>query len=821
MKRCCRTLPKNIDIMNNNMKYSGLILTLSVLACLQSCDYDDAAVIGKVELGAPENEYIINASDTTFNVAVYSNAKYHLEVLDGADSWLHITGEPTADDDSLTLYCEPNVEFRRKGVIALTSDVDSRRDTIIIKQRGWKVAKLSMENTSIVADGGSGVVKTPVTTNIPFDYMNVNTEYSNEGDNWIEKVNIAASSDNKAEMEFTLGANPDAVAPRTASVNFSFIDGWGDKVSLQVNLLQKSAGNTLGQVMSFDSFIDKYATGKTVQDYVILEGVVVSNKAGRNAGANEQKTTSAVDYTVSERTVYLEAEDGSRGVSILTATAEDNIFEQYDKVQILMHGTVANLKEEPLRCDITGVTKTMVTSRVSGNKSSVPVKELYIRDLTDNDVYTYVTLKDVEFPVRKGSLVPVNDGYTCATNSNRFTQFPRLVRDINGDDIYLTTNTVCRYRSDGTRLPYGSGKLSGVLVHDAFPRMTWRDGADPAEINDDPQLGNIGRYQLRHQTKDDVWGQMKDNFEEGFSKLLTEYRYWVPNASDSTMLPSYGKNGWMNHTYSRRYTHTEAKEYINKTMLQHMYGAQTFCYLGPVGNGTNPLFPAVDKAKTNKNGCGIMMDLAEDRDQMPSVQSLKDIVSYNGNGTVEWAGPNSKATPAVNVNGTGNNSGKAWVPGDAYTGYSNQYWWDYETDRPYAWLFKFSTAGISTGVLSMQLSMMNQDQSYYAPRFWKAEWSYTDDMSEKADGKWHLISEFSIPDVSTWSNTLFSSSVGFKQMNFVLPLEILGKDNVYIRICPANDLCSDGSDYANAHLKDKESGLCTNAIEYFAIRYNK
>lgn len=121
----------------------------------------------------------------------------------------------------------------------------------------------------------------------------------------------------------------------------------------------------------------------------------------------------------------------------------------------------------------------------------------------------------------------------------------------------------------------------------------------------------------------------------------------------------------------------------------------------------------------------------------------------------------------------------------------------------------------------MQLSMMNQDQSYYAPRFWKAEWSYTDDMSEKADGKWHLISEFSIPDVSTWSNTLFSSSVGFKQMNFALPLEILGKDNVYIRICPANDLCSDGSDYANAHLKDKESGLCTNAIEYFAIRYNK
>ena len=152
--------------MNNNIKYSSLILTLSAVACLQSCNYDDAADIAKVELGTPKNEFIVNASDTTFNVPIYSNAKYHFEVLDGADSWLHITGEPSEEDNNLTLYCEPNVEFRRKGAIALISDVDSRKDTLIIKQRGWKIAKLSMENTSIVADGAAGTVKVPVLTNI-------------------------------------------------------------------------------------------------------------------------------------------------------------------------------------------------------------------------------------------------------------------------------------------------------------------------------------------------------------------------------------------------------------------------------------------------------------------------------------------------------------------------------------------------------------------------------------------------------------------------------------------------------------------------------
>lgn len=805
--------------MKNIIRYSGVLLALACVPAFQSCDYDDAAKIDKVELGSPKGEYIINASDTTFTIPIYSNGKYHIEVLDGAENWLHITGEPSETDATLTLACDPNAEFKRKGRLALISDVDSRKDTLVIKQRGWLTAKLSMENTSIVADGAAGVVKSTVSTNIPFSYMNVDTEYASEGAEWIEGVNIAESEDETGELELTLSGNPDAVAPRAASIRFSYTDGWGDQVSLLVNLLQKSANNTLGEVLPLDKFIDKYATGKVINDYVLIEGYVVSNTAGGNAGANEQKTTSAIDYTISKRTVYLESTDGSRGVSILTSTADDNIFEQYDKVQILMHGTVANLKEEPLRCDITGVNKTMVTSRMSGTKSDIPEKVKSISGLTDNDVYTYVTLKDVEIPVRKGALAPVNEGYTCATNANRFSAYPRLVRDVDGNHIYLVTNTVCAYRNDGTRLPYGSGNMSGVIVHEAFPRMDWRDGADPAEIDDDPTLANIGRYQIRHQNKSDVWEQMKDNFEDGFSALLTEYRYWVPNAADSTMLPSYGKNGWMDHTYSHKYTHTESKEFLNKTYLQHMNGGQTFCYLGPIGSGVNPLFPAVDKNNTNVNGCGMIMDLTEGRDQTPDNATLAKLISYNSNGTVEWAGPNS--TAAKSVNGTGSNSGKAWVTGSIFTGWYNQYWWDYENDRPYAWIFNVSTAGISSSVVSMQLSMMNQDQTYYAPRFWKAEWSLVNDHSAAADKNWHLIGEFTVPDVSTWSNTLFSSSVGFKQIDMKLPQDILGHDNVYIRICPVNDLCSNGADYANAHINEKETGLGTNVIEYFAIRYNK
>ena len=68
--------------------------------------------------------------------------------------------------------------------------------------------------------------------------------------------------------------------------------------------------------------------------------------------------------------------------------------------------------------------------------------------------------------------------------------------------------------------------------------------------------------------------------------------------------------------------------------------------------------------------------------------------------------------------------------------------------------------------------------------------------------------------------------MAYKCINFELPQEILGQPNVYIRLRPTSDLCSDGSDYANARLNQSKSGAALAAehssnLEYFAIRYNK
>ena len=82
------------------------------------------------------------------------------------------------------------------------------------------------------------------------------------------------------------------------------------------------------------------------------------------------------------------------------------------------------------------VTSAMVMSSVSGSAADIPQKVKRYNELTDMDVYTWVTLADCELPVRKGSLTPINEGYARSTNANRETKYPMLVRDKNGDTAH-------------------------------------------------------------------------------------------------------------------------------------------------------------------------------------------------------------------------------------------------------------------------------------------------------------------------------------------------------------------------------------------------
>lgn len=795
--------------------FSASVVCLAAL----SCSLDETADIKLVELGTPleDNVCIIEAEGGEYALEIYSNGSYHIEMLDQS-SWLTLSAMKGSGDGTLTLTSTGNDEFKRMTSFALCSDVDERRDTVYVKQKGKIEASLSMGNTSMVVPGAGGESKASLSTNIPFEYFKVNVDYNDpENVGWLDPEKVSMSGDGPDRiLSIWTEPNPDDVSVRTASLNLSFVDGWGDKVALDLIVMQKNSNEGLGVLKSFAEIRSTYPSGGEVTEDYILEGIVVSNTEGGNAGENEQISASAIDYTVSQRTVYVQSLDGKYGFSLLTETEEDNIFKQFNKVQVLLKGTEIYLFDNPAKYyQIKGVKKSMVASNVKAAESEIVVKQKHFNELTDDDIFTYVTLKDVEFPVRKGSICPINEGYSIAGKSDRIAKFPLLVRDINGDSFYMYTNTVCTYRNDGTRVPQGSGNISGVIVHERFSRFEWKNGMDLLDMETDPELGNIGRYQIRHQTKGDIYDQMQMDFKDSFSELLVEYRYWNPDIEHGVQRPTYGDNGWFTHTYQKKYTGTEAKEYTEEVYKQHMSAEVCFSYLGPIG-----LAGTMFGANTgNVNGLGIVLDSDKDRYNPEMSEWVGEF-----NGTRQWLAPETSMADAeipMRVANAGSGAGKGWCSSDCYCAFRSLKWWDFDQDRGYAWMLNFSTKGISSK-LSMQISVLNSSQRFHSPRYWKAEWSEVDSMDPSKDAQWHPIGEYTVPDISQWTGTLFSSVVGYKAINMDLPAELLGKDNVYIRLMPVSDLCSSGGDYTDTFITDDEDGdKHASSIDYIAIRYNK
>ena len=299
------------------------------------------------------------------------------------------------------------------------------------------------------------------------------------------------------------------------------------------HLTQANAKNEFGHEISFSEVRDLVGI---VNKDVYIEGRIISDIGNGNNGENMMTGQTSIDYTETYRTAYIQSLDGSQGFMIKTVTEDDNIFERYSKVRILLKGVTVEAESNPERYILKKVTSAMVMSSVSGSAADIPQKVKRYNELTDMDVYTWVTLADCELPVRKGSLTPINEGYARSTNANRETKYPMLVRDKN--------------------------------------------------------MGDIGRYQIRHLTREDI--ALEKDFENSFSALLTEYRYG--KLESHIFRPTTGDNGYLT------FTHPDEKS------GDAGWGVSDPSYLGPIGNESNP-----DKEKpwggTNKgnvNGNGIV-----------------------------------------------------------------------------------------------------------------------------------------------------------------------------------------------------------------------
>lgn len=211
---------------------------MTISAILTAC-HDDT-YIPLVELGAVEKDLVFSPESGTAEIHVYANGAYKVEFLN-TPNWLTIDSFGGNSDGVINVSCSANDGFRRSESLVLKSELDSRTDTVFVKQAGTIEEVLQMENTTIAFDAQGGEKSETINTNVPSGEIKISVTYPSD-DQWIESWSLT-EADN---MMLNITANPNNDSnSRSAVMIVTYVDGWGKSMSLTLTLKQEASVNTI------------------------------------------------------------------------------------------------------------------------------------------------------------------------------------------------------------------------------------------------------------------------------------------------------------------------------------------------------------------------------------------------------------------------------------------------------------------------------------------------------------------------------------------------------------------------------------------------
>lgn len=180
-----------------------------------------------------------------------------------------------------------------------------------------------------------------------------------------------------------------------------------------------------------------------------IDGYVVSDNTSANVCLNPQTKQFKFDLNESKRTMMFESLDGKYGFAIKYKKLAQNTLPRYSKVRISLKGLKLSKNNDPEFYTITGMTEDHVASVEEPNPDAVPMKRKSVSELTDADIYTLVSLKDMEVVFKDGSYTNCTDGYSILSDFNtaggkspRWDVAPLLLTDKYGQTISMLNGSV-------------------------------------------------------------------------------------------------------------------------------------------------------------------------------------------------------------------------------------------------------------------------------------------------------------------------------------------------------------------------------------------
>ena len=487
------------------------IFLSALLLAAVSCNLDDAMYVEVQELDyAFVTEGGTYTKEEAAGVVPAEGGSLSIRILSSGDvtvstgeipSWASMEGKMAfSGDQTLVFNFGPNTGFRR--AVILTASMDGMQPLQIIAKQAGTVAYMHCDSPYKSAKGSAdSSVSFPIDTNIPFGEISINAS-----EDWIGTPSATANVVTASISKSTLNAS------RKATITLSYTDGWNETLTETLHITQAAVNDVFGTLLDFPALRSMATTeGKRIEGDYSLTGIVVSDWRSANMEENPVLTLDAagefrnfgvsatvaetvqqvVDTTASRRTAYLENEDGTLGLRLVFKNAEENRLVFGTRLTVSLDGAVITKENDPDRYTLGALTSDNMLESETG--AAVPVKEKNISVLTDNDIYTFTSLRGLEFPVKEGSYTDIRENHALysAVNDNSVSQtdtkryfymdsFANLMVDGEGKAICAPVNMLCRWRKPEGGIPQGAGNVNGIIVHNTIKRY-----------------GDAGRYQIR------------------------------------------------------------------------------------------------------------------------------------------------------------------------------------------------------------------------------------------------------------------------------------------------------------------------------------
>ena len=494
-------------------RYNLCLRTAALAALLlgSGCTKDEVdLVVG--EKGTSQSVYLSSKAGTE-TVRIESDSPWKVYLSPETRTWASIENSDSGvGNGSFAVSYRTNDGFPRRGTVLVESESRRVIDTVYLMQYGV-TPLLELLETQIEQSSVSTTTECRVDTNIPLplrEQVTCRVVYPEAGPtDWIRIDTLTEV------LRFTVADNLD-FQPRSAEIRLGFTDEWGEVYVTSCSVQQGIPGGTPEtREITFEelrALISGNEGEMLIEEDIAVSGVVISDCTSPNmvalpmpaAKTRPDISASGPNY----RTAYMQNADGSLGLMLETADASQNNMKRYDRIKLWCKGLTLRKAAAPECYVLSGVTLNHFVTKTAGTAADLPAKRRFIDELTDRDLYTYVTLKRSMMAVRTGRFAPVHCNYFTSYNA----YYPNIVLDRHGSMIYLMTNTGCTYCYD--EMPDGEGTVSGIIVHEPY---TFFD-----------KDGDIGAYQIRPVTREDI--ALAESDSEAFSAVAVE---WAPNGSNA------------------------------------------------------------------------------------------------------------------------------------------------------------------------------------------------------------------------------------------------------------------------------------------------